>query len=558
MDINDLFNKDMISFDVESTGVHMRTDVPLGFGVASSQSEGFYVPVEDQYYCQLLNDPTKTYIAFNAKFDRAMMKKAGVIIDNLCDPMIAAHLCEENGLSLAGLILNKTGRTIRQFSELTKPLQAMSYEELTEYAGRHARAGWVLWNGYQDDRYDWPGYKTELKRNILWDLFWKLEMPFTPVLSDMELAGVGVDKEYLRELGAYFDEKIEILENVLSFWGDKYGIKVNFNSPDQAADLFYSKLKIKQPWRRTSSGRPALEASYLTSIKDTHPIIPWYLEYKHFQKLKGTYVNALLRDMVDGRIYGSFNQTGTRTSRLSSTDPNLQNIPLRTEEGRKIRRAFVASEGHSLVKVDADQLELKMMAHWSKDKFMLDAFRSGRDIHIETALRAYGDAEERRKAKTLNYQIQYGGGDEKNKAAFYNAYPGVLSWTERTQSEARELGYVRTLFKRKRTLPEIKSTYGKEREHGEREAISTIIQGSSAEVVKIGMTRVWGDTKNNSEIEGVLQVHDEAVYEVADKIVDEFAHYVSPRMRYDELEVPITYTVSVGKNWGQMVELSKN
>lgn len=554
-DLATLFAADVLAFDVESTGLHVRADVPIGFSVTDSFNHAYYARIENAYFRQLLADNRRVYIAHNAKFDRAQMAKAGVMVDNVCDTMIAAHLCEEPALSLQSLVLGKTGRAVRAFSELARPLIDMSTEELLAYSGPHARAAWILWFGYKDDTHFWPGYEYELRRNILWDLFWDLEMPLVPVLSDMELNGVMIDGTYLADLGRYLSGSTDLLEEVLAYWTG--GIKINFNSPDQVAKLFYKDLGIKSNWKTTQKGRPTVEGEYLEKIKGSHPILPVYLKYKELQKLRSTYVDSILARLIGSRLYGLFNQTGTRTGRLSSSEPNLQNIPVRTELGRKIRKAFIAKSGFTLVRADADQLELKMMACWSKDPYMLGAFREGRDIHLETALRAYGDPKRRFDGKTLNFQTQYGGGSDADKAAFYGAYPGVLTWTKKTQAEARELGYVRTLFKRRRTIPEVQSSNDRLREHGGREAVSTIIQGSSAEVVKVGMRGVWEDIRG-TEIKMVLQVHDELVFEVPDGVVEEFTHYLGPRLKYDGLNLPITYTISCGKNWAEMEEVHRD
>jgi DNA polymerase-1 len=556
-ELNKLFDTDVLSFDIEGTGVHARSDVPIGFSIAGSADKAFYVPIQDSYYRQLLANDNTMYIAHNAKYDRLMAKKAGVTVNNLCDPMIAAHLCEEPELSLSALILSKTGRYVKEFTELQNNLMAMSYDDVLAYTGPHARAAWILWYGYEDKDYKWRGYEYELRSKLLWDVFWNVEMPLVPVLSDMELNGAAVERGYLSELGKYFDERIELLEDALDYWAEKYaGKKINFNSADQVADLFFSKLKIKPSWKRTDSGRPSVEGKYLETIKDSHPILPWYLQYKQLQKLKGTYVNGLLRDTVDGRVYGSFNQAVTRTGRLSSSGPALQNIPQRTELGRRIRQAFVAPEGTTLVKSDADQVELKVMAVQSRDKAMLDAFRQKKDIHMETAIRIYHDEKRRADGKTRNFQMIYGGGNQRNREEFFQAYPGVLKWTNSVTPVARELGYVRTMFGRVRTIPELKSDNEKMAMHGDREGMSTRIQGTTAELVKIGMRRVWEDIQN-TDIKMTLQVHDEVVYQVPDELVDDFAHHVGKRMQYDELDIPITYSVSIGKNWAHMEEVVK-
>ncbi len=558
--IDDLFERDLLSFDIESSGTHVRKDVPFGFTIAADSDKSFWVNADDHYYTQLLNNPDTTYLTHNGKFDRSMAKKLGITIDNICDTMIAAHLLEEPYLNLKDLIMAKTSREIREFTDLDRHMLLMNDDELYNHFEQHARAPLILWNGYKES--GWQGYAQELKRNILWDVFWDVEMPLIPVLSDMETNGVMIDKPYLYELERYFNNRLDSLEYALKGWKD-----LNYNSPEQVAPFFYDELGITPYWRKTSKGRPSLDGKYLEEHKNEHPIIPIYLMYKQLQKLKGTYVDALLRDMIDSRIYGNFKQTGTRTSRLSSTDPNLQNIPARSDEGRKIRKAFRAPEGKKLVKCDADQLELKCMAIRSKDRAMLNAFKENKDIHTETAIRAFGDASERRRAKTLNFQIQYGGGEKADQDAWYKAYPEVKKWKDSFIIDVKSNGYVRTLYGRKRTLPDIqlgnktivepKSYTGRLISHAEREAISTAIQGTGSEIVKLGMAKIWNDTRD-SDFKIVLQVHDEVVYEVPAKVADEFALHVAQTMQYNDLDIPITYSASVGDNWAEMREVVKS
>ena len=266
-------------------------------------------------------------------------------------------------------------------------------------------------------------------------------------------------------------------------------------------------------------------------------------------------MDSLKKQIVDGRVYGSFNQTRTRTGRLSSSDPNLQKIPQRTAIGRKIREAFVAPEGRVLMKWDYDLVELKGLAHCSQDPALLAAFKAGEDIHLATAIRVYGSKDERPKAKTLNFRITYGGGEPKDRDAFFGMYPDALKWIKHTTAEAREAGYVRTVGGRIRDIPELWSSNPKIQQHGDREVISTIIQGSTAEVMKIGTTRARKEL-GGSDTKGVLQVHDEAVYEVPERDVDEVADVLRKTMTYNEWSLPLTGTISVGKNWGQMKEIT--
>lgn len=532
----------VLALDVEGTGLNMGTAEPIGFSLSCSKDSAFYNPVGGEL-SSLLADPEKLYLAHGAKYDRSMMKKAGITVDNLCDTLIAAHLLGKPALSLKALALEEPLEVnIVAYGDLKDGFSGMGIQEMANYCCPHSAMAFALW----------PLLQEEMKELGLLDVFWKIEMPFVPVLSDMELNGVAVDADVLEQLGVEFDHKISMLVEALDFYSGQSG--VNHNSPDQAADIIYNKLGIP-PGRNTRMGkRPSVDARYLGTIKDKHPYLGVYLKYKQLKTLKHSYVESLRKQIVNGRVYGSFNQTRTRTGRLSSSGPNLQKIPERTPIGRRIRTAFVAPEGCVFVKADYDQIELRVGAHCSQDPSLLEAFLAGRDIHEETAIRAFGSKDKRSKGKTLNYQVFYGGGEVADREAFFRAYPVVKEWIKETVKVAREAGYVRTLGGRIRDIPELWSTYAKVQEHGDREAISTIVQGSTSEFVKIGMTKARDELKG-SNVKGVLQVHDEADYEVPEKDVGDVIEVLKRTLPYHELSVPLTVSISTGKNWGEMEEI---
>lgn len=547
-DLGHLLNSGVLAFDVESTGLKVHKDEPIGVSLASKDDCAFYTVPYDHLIAPLLADDSKLKIAFNAKFDHSMMKKAGIEVNNLCDPMIAAHLLEETELSLFFLVAKYLETIIRTYADLDKPLTEMTMQEQAEYSGPHSYRALDLWNVLE----------LKLRALRLDGVFWNVEMPLVPVLSDMELNGVMLDPEVLKSLGAEFDVKIDTYNKALDYWSNTSG--VNFNSADQVADVFYKKLGIPEYWVKTDKGRASVSAEYFKTIQDKHPIIPVYLAFKQLKTLKNNYVKGLLRDMwTDGRVYGSFNQTRTRTGRLSSSDPNLQKIPQRSSEGKRIRTAFVAPEGSVLLKSDYDLLELKMMAICSKDENMLDAFRTGRDIHTETAVKVFGSKDRRPEGKTLDFQIIYGGGKLSHRDMFFVAYPGVGSWIAATISKSRNDRYTRTLNGRIRSIPEYVSSKTQQFStrmvsHGDREVISTIVQGTSAEVVKIGMANV-SRALRGSDVKMLMQVHDELVFEVPEGQVREVAEVVNKAMTYNEYEIPLTATIEVGKSWGEMEKL---
>lgn len=540
-DLELLVNSPVLSFDVEGSGVNIGTGRPYGFSLACVPTGAYYVNIGHEFE-GLLADDSKLKIAHSAVYDRSMMKKAGVVIDSLCDTMIAAHLLSEASLSLKSLSLVHLGMNVTSFSELPKRLADMTMLELAEYSGPHSVAALMLW----------PILEDKMARLKLLGVFWDIEMPLVPVLSDMMLSGVAVDANTLQSLGIEFDAKITSIVEALDHWSGRPGM--NHNSPDQVADLVFNRLKLPASKGTKKGSRPSVDAKVMEALKGRHPYIGPYLLYKQYQKLKSTYVDSLLKQIVDGRVYGSFNQTGTRTGRLSSSNPNLQNIPIRTAEGKRIRTAFVAPPGYMLVKADYDLLELKVMAHCSQDRALVSAFADGRDVHAETAVRVFGTKDRRRDGKTLNFQIIYGGGSSALRHKFFEAYPQVKKWSDATIREAAEAGYVRTLGGRIRVIPEFYSSNQKLVEHAGREAISTIIQGSSEEIVKVGMANFWRELKGSSA-RMVLQVHDEIVLEVPAREVADVIRVLREVLPYNELSVPITVSVEVGKNWGSMLEV---
>ena len=501
--------------------------------------------MHDAFFPNLLADESKLKIAHNAKYDRSMLKKAGITIDNLCDPMIAAHLLEYQSLSLeilTGLFLN---RDIVPFTRLEKPLEHMTMQEMADFSGPHAESTLALWLVLE----------RQLRRLGLLNVFWNIEMPLVPILSDIELNGIAVDVDTLNLLGEEFDSKIAALAKGLDYWSGTTGM--NHNSPMQVSELLYEKLELPVGRATKTGDRPSVDKRYIETIKGKHSYIPMYLFFKELKTLKNSYVDSLKRQIVNGRIHGSFNQTRTRTGRLSSSDPNLQKIPTRTTIGKRIRTAFIAPPGHKLVKVDYKLIELVMMAHQSQDPALLAAFRAGRDIHEETAIRAYKDTKRRAEAKTLNFKLIYLGGTKAEKKMLFELYPGVREWTSKTALVLRENMYARTLGGRIRTIDELEmGNPAWMIDHGIREGISTMIQGSSAEEVKKGMIRAYKQLKD-SDAKIVLQVHDEVVYQIPEKQVNDLVDVIRRTYPTDELSVPLNVDVEIGDNWGEMTKLKE-
>lgn len=415
----------------------------------------------------------------------------------------------------------------------------------------------------------WQSLETNLRSADAWELYEEIELPLSRVLARMERTGIAVDIKELEIIGAQLEKKIATLETGIHFLA---GRKFNINSPKQLGEVLFEDLGIP-PLRKTKTGY-STDAGVLDAIKDKHPIVPPILEYRQLVKLQSTYIQGLedVWDRESGRIYTSFNQMVTATGRLSSTEPNLQNIPIRLEEGRKIRKAFIPGGGYQhLLAADYSQIELRVLAHISGDETLTEAFRRGEDIHKRTAaeifavgLEAVSD-KQRRAAKAVNFGLVYGQTDfglatslgiSRQEAAsyidaYFQRYPGVRKYMDSIVAEALRDGYVTTLFKRRRYLPEIGSRNFQRRSFAQRTAINTPIQGTAADIIKLAMVEV----ENRLEAEGLvsrmlLQVHDELVLETTGEELKRVAKLVTTAMEgIVLLTVPLVVDVKTGSDW---------
>ena len=407
-------------------------------------------------------------------------------------------------------------------------------------------------------------------------LFDEIEMPLVTVLADMEMAGISLDVPFLKGMSAEMDERLVELEGSIY---QTVGERFNLNSPQQLSDVLFNRLQLVPPDRtaKTSSGFYSTSADVLELLKGKHKVVDWVLEYRELSKLKSTYLDALPLQVnpMTGRVHTSYNQTGSVTGRIASSDPNLQNIPIRTELGRQVRNAFVAAPGSRLLSVDYSQVELRIVAHMASDQAMLETFRAGLDIHAATAAAVYGvplqavTKEMRRRAKGINFGLIYGmsafgltratdltlAEAEDFMKAYFRQFPGVKSYLDNIRRVAAEQGYVETLLGRRRYFPGLKSgadhnTHGRE----EREAINAPIQGTAADIMKIAMLRL-PVALAEAGLSGrmLLQVHDELVLEVPEAELQETAHLVRQVMEGAyTLEVPLETDARLGHNWGVM------
>ncbi len=431
-----------------------------------------------------------------------------------------------------------------------------------------------------------PAYLWKLKEHF-WEkiksanlikIFEDIEMPLIRVLAEMELNGIKIKTGILKKLLVSTNKELAKLESKIYKFA---GASFNINSPSQLGEILFSKLQIKGRVRRTGGGAMSTAAPELEKLRDEHPIIDLILQYRELQKLKTTYIEPfpLLVDKSDGRLHTTYNQTGTSTGRLASQDPNLQNIPIRTELGQEFRKAFVAEKGYRLVSLDYSQIELRIVAHIAQDEKMIEAFRNGEDIHTRTAAEIFEVVPEkvtkemRRQAKVLNFGIIYGMGpvgfaraagvDRQRAREFITKYlddfSGVARYMEKTKEEARSDGFVETLFGRRRHLLDIYSTIPQVQAQAERMAINHPIQGTAADLMKMAMIRAYDFIHKNlkeGEAKMLLQVHDELVCEVKEELVVPIASELKKIMEsVYRLDVPLIVDVKYGNNWQEIEPL---
>jgi DNA polymerase-1 len=410
----------------------------------------------------------------------------------------------------------------------------------------------------------------EIKENNLDKLFYEIECPLIYVLADMEWIGARLDLEALKELSIDFTEELAGLEEELI---EMAGMEYNVNSPKQTGEVLFDHLKISEKAKKTKTGQYSTSEGELEKLRNTHPIIDKILEYRGVKKLLSTYIDAfpLLINPRSNKIHTSFNQTVAATGRLSSTNPNLQNIPIRDERGRAMRKVFIPDDGCTFLSADYSQIELRIMAHLSNDKQMTEAFNNGLDIHSATAAKIFkvpleeATSDMRDKAKTANFGIIYGisifglserlsipRGEAKDLIeGYFESYPDVEKYMETSKEKARENGYVETLLGRKRFLPDINSRNGIVRGYAERNAINAPIQGSAADIIKLAMIRIFSrfeEEKLQSKM--ILQVHDELNFNVPMDELEVVKKIVVEEMENAyKLSVPLKTDCGWGKNW---------
>ena len=569
---------EILSLDTETTSTDAIEAELVGLSFAVKEKEAFYVPVpaEREEVQRIVNIFKPLYenaailkVGQNLKYDLKVLRRYGVrLAGKMFDTMIAHYLIQpelrHNMDYMAETYLNYQTIHIDQLigpkGKGQKSMRDLPPSAVYEYAAEDADITLRLKNVLEP----------ELTRLGADRLFREIEMPLMPVLAEMELEGVRIDTDALAETSNVLKARMEEIEQRIY---DQAGETFNIASPRQVGDVLFSKMKIVEKPKKTKTGQFVTSEEVLQTLKSKHPIVADILEHRGLKKLLGTYVDALpkLINPRTGHIHTSFNQTVTATGRLSSSDPNLQNIPVRGEDGKEIRKAFVPEPGCLFFSADYSQIELRVMAHLSGDENMIEAFREGHDIHAATAAKIYKEAldsvtrDQRTKAKRANFGIIYGitvfglaerldiSRDEARRLidGYFESFPAVHQYMEQAKETARSHGYVETLFGRRRYLPDINSRNATVRGFAERNAINAPIQGTAADIIKVAMIRIARRFREeNLKSKMILQVHDELNFSVLPEEKERVERIVMEEMEGAfPMQVPLTADCGWGANW---------
>lgn len=570
----------LFSFDTETTGIDANQAELVGMSFSYEHHKGYYVPVPENkeqalevvaIFKDILENESILKIGQNIKYDILMMKWYGVDVKgNFFDTMIAHYLLEPDlrhkldyiSESLLNYKMVPIENLIGKRGKNQLSMRDVDPQKVSDYAAEDADVTLQVFSELQ----------TQLKVTELEDLFHTIETPLINVLAQMEYEGVRIDGDFLNG----YSKKLEtlILDEEKAIY-EVAGVRFNIASPKQVGEVLFDKLKIPYRWRKTNSGQYSTDVEKLNELASEHDIVNKILEYRKYSKLKSTYVDALplMINPKTGRVHSNFNQARAATGRLSSENPNLQNIPIKDEAGREIRKAFIPrDEDHILLAADYSQIELRLIAEISGDDFMLEAFHEGRDFHRATAAKVYKvefdevTPEQRRNAKTVNFSIIYGAGATnlsrqlnirraEAKALidnYFEQFKGLKAYMNDTVDFAREHGYVKTLGGRKRILRDINSRNGLARSNAERMAINTPIQGSAADMIKLAMIRIHKLLAEKPfKTKMIMQVHDELVFDVYKPELEELRNLIIDNMKeaLPGISVPILVEVGTGLNW---------
>lgn len=576
--IKKLLTSEILALDTETTGTDPMDAELVGMSFSITENQAFYVPVpaEREEAIKIVREFEPVFknekslkVGQNIKYDMLVLQNYGIEVrGKLFDTMVAHYVLQpelrHNMDYMAEIYLHYQTIHIEELigpkGKGQKNMRDLSPQEVYLYACEDADVTLKLKNILEQ----------ELKKNDVEKLFYEIEMPLVPVLVNIESNGVRLDTEALKQSSEHFTTRLQSIEKEIYTLAEG---EFNIASPKQVGEILFDKLKIVEKAKKTKTGQYVTSEEVLESLRNKHDIIGKILEYRGLKKLLSTYIDALpqLINPKTGRIHTSFNQTVTATGRLSSSNPNLQNIPIRDEDGKEIRKAFIPDDGCSFFSADYSQIELRIMAHLSEDKNMIDAFLSGYDIHAATAAKIYKvdikevTADMRRKAKTANFGIIYGisvfglaermNVDRKEAKelidGYFETYPQVKSYMDKSIQVAREHGYVETIFHRKRFLPDINSRNAVVRGYAERNAINAPIQGSAADIIKVAMARIYERFKAEGlKAKMILQVHDELNFSVPAKEKEIVEQVVIEEMeKAYRMHVPLKADCGWGTNW---------
>ncbi len=570
--------KKILSLDTETTSTHPIDAELVGLSFAVSEHEAFYVPIPANreealrivnIFKPLYEDPEILKVGQNIKYDLEVLRNYNIhLAGPMWDTMIAHYLIQpelrHNMDFMAEVYLNYQTVHIDELigprGKSQRSMRDLSPTDVYEYACEDADITLQLKNKLEQ----------ELKKYDCEKLFYEIEMPLMPVLAEMEMNGVRLDTESLAQTSKELTERMNDIEHEIY---ELAGHSFNISSPRQVGDVLFGELKIVEKPKKTKTGQYVTSEEVLQQLHAKHPIVGKILDFRGLKKLLSTYVDNLptLINRRTGHIHTSFNQCITATGRLSSSDPNLQNIPVRGEDGKEIRKAFVPEPGCLFFSADYSQIELRVMAHLSGDEAMIEAFRNGYDVHAATAAKVYKkdikdvERDERTKAKRANFGIIYGitvfglaerldiSRDEARQLidGYFETFPRVKDYMEQAKETARRQGYVTTLLGRRRYLPDIKSANATVRGFAERNAINAPIQGTAADIIKVAMIRIFQRFQQEGiRSKMILQVHDELNFSVVPEEKEKVEHIVLEEMQNAfEMKVPLVADSGFGKNW---------
>ncbi|MBC7362292.1 MAG: DNA polymerase I [Candidatus Aminicenantes bacterium] len=585
--VDRLKKAELFALDTETTSLYPTRAKLVGISLSLKPGEAFYIPLRHRYPLApdqlpfdyvlselkpVLENPKIKKIGQNIKYDYIVLRREGVYLQGIHhDTMVLSYLLEPNWGKhnldkLAAYYLQETKIPFESLvgkgkNQLT--IDEVPVEKVTEYACQDAHLALSL------SQVLWP----KIKERKLDRLYEKIELPLIEVLAEMELQGVKLDVDLLRSLSAELEAQLARLEKQIY---EMSGQEFNINSPQQLSQVLFYKLNLPASKKTRITKGLSTATEILEELAPLHPLVGAVLEYRQLAKLKSTYTDSLVHlvNPETGRVHTSYNQTIAATGRLSSSDPNLQNIPVRGEMGKKIRQAFIAEKGHLLLSADYSQIELRLLAHLSEDPVLCETFLSDRDIHTETARRVFGPAadlfpeEMRRRAKIINFSIIYGTSafslakelETSNSEAqkfidrYFQEHKKVKEYLDKVVESAREKGYAETIFGRQRQIPELKSKENNTFQAGKRIALNTPIQGSAADIIKLAMVNIYREIKaRNLKTKMILQVHDELVFEVPENEKEIVEKLVKNNMEnICSLSVPLKVHLGWGQNWAEI------